>query len=186
MGSCGIFVLLTVIIRQGSSSFYQFRYQPNIVRHMSEYPPLDRTDRQIIELLQKDARQSNRQLADAVGLAPSSCLERVKRLRSRGVVQGFRAEINPTALGLQLQARVSVKLERHSREVFDQVRELLVDLPEVLALYHVGGEVDFLVHVAVRDAEHLRQLAWDHFTSRREVGHIETHLIFEHRQCRVG
>lgn len=153
---------------------------------MTEIPPLDRLDRQIIDLLQKDARQSNRQLATSVGLAPSSCLERVRRLRSRGVVRGYRAEINPAALGLQLQAMVSVKLERHSREGFEHVRERLVDLPEVLALYHVGGEVDFLVHVAVRDAEHLRQLAWDHFTSRKEVGHIETHLIFEHRQCRVG
>jgi DNA-binding Lrp family transcriptional regulator len=102
------------------------------------------------------------------------------------VLRGFRAEVDPAALGLRLQAMVSVKLERHSRELFEHVRERLVDLPEVLALYHVGGEVDFLVHVAVRDAEHLRQLAWDHFTSRQEVGHIETHLIFEYRQCRVG
>ena len=153
---------------------------------MDEMPKLDRIDRKILSLLQKDARQSNRQLADAVGLAPSSCLERVRRLRARGAIRGFRAEVAPAAFGLSLQAMVSVKLESHSRELFEQIRDRLVDLPEVLALYHVGGEVDFLVHVAVQDAEHLRQLAWDHFTGRREVGHIETHLIFEHRQCRVG
>lgn len=153
---------------------------------MGENEKLDRIDREILAFLQKDARLSNRQLADAVGLAPSSCLERVRRLRSRGVITGFRAEVDPSALGLGLQAMVSVGLKGHSREVFEAVRERLMDLPEVLALYHLGGRSDVLVHVAVRDAEHLRQLAFDHFTSREEVGQIETSLIFEHQLCRVG
>jgi DNA-binding Lrp family transcriptional regulator len=153
---------------------------------MSDFPDLDRIDRQIIRFLQKDARQSNRQLAAAVGLAPSSCLERVRRLRARGVIEGFAAQVDPAALGLSLQAMVSVRLAGHSREVFESVRDRVVDLPEVMAVYHVGGQADFLVHVAVRDAEHLRQLAWDHFTSRQEVGQIETSLIFEYRACRVG
>ena len=153
---------------------------------MSGEGSLDRIDRQILALLQKDARQSNRQLAGAVGLAPSSCLERVRRLRSRGVIQGFAAQVDPAALGLALQAMVKVRLAGHSREVFESVRERMVGLPEVMAVYHVGGEADFLVHVAVRDAEHLRQLAWDHFTSRAEVRQIETSLIFEYQACRLG
>jgi DNA-binding Lrp family transcriptional regulator len=153
---------------------------------MSDFPTLDRTDRRILALLQKDARQSNRQLADAVGLAPSSCLERVRRLRARGVIRGYTAEVDPAALGLSLQAMVSVRLRGHSRQVFEAVRDRIVALPEVLSVYHMGGQTDFLVHVAVRDAEHLRQLAWDHFTTRPEVGQIETSLIFEHTPCRVG
>ena len=153
---------------------------------MAQEPALDRIDREIIALLQKDARQSNRQLAAAVGLAPSSCLERVRRLRSRGVIRGFGAQVDPAALGLSLQAMVKVRLAGHSREVFESVRERMVGLAEVMAVYHVGGEADFLVHVAVRDAEHLRQLAWDHFTSREEVRQIETSLIFEYQPCRVG
>lgn len=153
---------------------------------MTKNQDLDRTDREILSLLQKDARQSNRDLAKAVGLAPSTCLERVRRLRSRGVITGFSAQVNPAMLGLALQAMVKVRLAGHSREVFESVRDRLVSLSEVVALYHVGGEADFLVHVAVRDAEHLRQVAWDNFTSRPEVRSIETSLIFEHRACRVG
>jgi DNA-binding Lrp family transcriptional regulator len=130
--------------------------------------------------LQNDARLSNKELASRVGLAPSSCLERVRRLRSEGVLSGFRALVEPRALGIAMQALVFVRLARHARRQVKAFREHALSLPETIGLYHVAGQHDFIVHVGVRDANHLRDVAMDAFTSRREVARIETHLIFEH------
>ncbi len=141
---------------------------------------LDRTDFAILAALQNDARLSNKELAARVGLAPSSCLERVKRLRQSRVLTGFRALVDPGALGIALQALVFVRLARHARQQVKAFREHALSLPETVGVYHVAGQHDFLVHVGVRDANHLRDLAMDAFTSRREVARIETHLIFEH------
>jgi DNA-binding Lrp family transcriptional regulator len=143
---------------------------------------LDRTDFAILAALQNDARLSNKELAARVGLAPSSCLERVRRLRKTGVLTGFRALVDPGALGITMQALVFVRLARHARRQVRAFREHALSLPETIAVYHVAGQHDFLVHVGVRDANHLRDLAMDAFTSRREVSRIETHLIFEHVQ----
>jgi len=143
-------------------------------------PALNRIDFAILAALQNDARLSNKELAARVGLAPSSCLERVKRLRETGVLKGFRALVDPGALGIAMQALVFVRLARHARQQVKAFRQHALSLPETIAVYHVAGQHDFLVHVGVRDANHLRDLAMDAFTSRREVGRIETHLIFEH------
>ena len=143
-------------------------------------PPMDRIDFAIMENLQKNARLSNKELAHRVQLSASSCLERVRRLNAAGVFRGFHAEVDPEALGLSLQAMITVRLRRHSRRDVVAFRAHLLALPEVLAVFHVGGSYDFVVHVAVRDSNHLRDLALDGFTSRPEVGQMETHLIFEY------
>jgi DNA-binding Lrp family transcriptional regulator len=141
---------------------------------------LNRIDFAILAALQNDARLSNKELAAQVGLAPSSCLERVRRLREEGVLTGFRAQVDPGALGIAIQALVFVRLARHARRQVKAFRHHALSLKETIGLYHVAGQQDFLVHVGVRDANHLRDLAMDAFTSRPEVAHIETHLIFEH------
>lgn len=140
---------------------------------------LDRIDTRILVALQKNARLSNKELAFGVGLAPSSCLERVRKLIASGVLRGFHAEVDPKALGIGLQAMIAVRLRDHSREAFDTFRTHLLTLPEVMRIYHVTGPNDFLVHAAVRNPEHLRDLALDGFTSRPEVAHLETSIIFE-------
>ncbi|MBK8248369.1 MAG: Lrp/AsnC family transcriptional regulator [Gemmatimonadetes bacterium] len=147
---------------------------------MTESQQLDRIDRQLVGLLAKNARLSNKELAAAVGLAPSSCLERVRRLISDGVLRAFHAEFDPAALGYGLEAMVAIRLARHSREQFSAFREYLLGLGEVLAVYHMAGENDFLVHVMARDPGHLRDIALDHLITRTEVGHIETWLMFDH------
>lgn len=141
---------------------------------------LDRIDLTLVELLQKNARLTNKELAARVDLSPSSCLERVRRLNASGVFRGHHADVNPDALGLGLQAMIMVSLAQHSRKHVQAFRTHLLALREVVAIYHVGGSHDFLIHVAVRDAHHLRDLALDAFTSRPEVGRMETALIFEH------
>jgi DNA-binding Lrp family transcriptional regulator len=146
---------------------------------MSVPARFDETDRKLLRYLQEDARQTNKDLAARVGLAPSSCLERVRRLQAAGLFRGFHAEVEPTALGVGIQALVAVRLSRHARETFDTFRAFLLERPEVVGVYHVTGGTDLQVHVAVRDAEHLRDLTLDGFLTRDEVDHIETALCYE-------
>ena len=141
---------------------------------------LDRTDCEILARLRKDARVSNKALAAAVGLAPSTCLLRVRRLIGAGAIRGFHADVDPASVGASLEAMISIRLERHSREAVESFRAHALAQPEVVQLYHVAGVNDFMAHVWVRDAAHLRELAMTAFTSREEVAHIETGLIFEH------
>ena len=141
---------------------------------------MDRIDNAILTCLQNDARMSNKELAASVGLAPSSCLERVRRLQVRGVLKGYRALVDVRSLGIGLQAFVSVRLAQHARESVSNFREHILTLPEVVAVYHVAGQEDFLVHVAVRDADHLRNLTLDGFTTRAEVARLNTALVYEY------
>lgn len=146
--------------------------------------PLDRIDRALLAALAKNARASNKELAALVGLAPSSCLERVRRLVREGTIRGFSADLDPSALGFEFGAMMAIRLRQHTRDQYETFRRYAVTLPEVLAVYHMAGENDFLLHVLARDAQHLRDLAIDHFINREEVGHIETWLVFEHLRGR--
>lgn len=145
---------------------------------------LDRIDYQIVGLLRKNARLSNKEIAAKVGLAPSTCLVRTRMLQQSGVISGFKAEVNPLALGVGLQAMIAVRLKRHYKPDVEAFRQHALDLSEVIRLYHVAGPIDFLAHVWAKDPEHLRDLAMTAFTAREEVSHIETELIFEHVSCR--
>jgi DNA-binding Lrp family transcriptional regulator len=139
---------------------------------------LDRTDRALVAALQKNARISNKDLAALVGLAPSTCLERVRALVARGVVKGFHAEIDRDALGRGLEAIVAVRVRPHSRENVDAFWGYALGLPEVVEVFHVTGADDFLVHVGLADMEALRNFVLDRLTVRPEIAHVETRLIF--------
>ena len=145
---------------------------------MTDSTELDRIDFGILAVLQKNARITNKELAERVGVAPSTCLERVRRLVENGVIKGFHADVDPGVFGIGLQAIIAVRLKQHMRELVDSFQTHLRDLPEVRGVYHITGEDDYLVHVAARDSNHLRDLALDSFTTRPEVDHIRTRLIF--------
>jgi DNA-binding Lrp family transcriptional regulator len=139
---------------------------------------LDRTDQAIVAALQNDARLPNKQLAELVGLAPSTCLERVRALRARGVIRGFHADIDRSALGRALEAIVAVRVRPHSRAHVDAFWTYALALPEVIEVFHVTGADDFLLHVALADTDALRNFVLDRLTVRPEIGHVETRLIF--------
>jgi DNA-binding Lrp family transcriptional regulator len=141
---------------------------------------LDRIDYEILTLLRNNARISNKEIAKKVGLAASTCLVRIRMLQNSGVISGFHAEIEPSSLGVGIQAMIAVRLIRHFKPDVDAFRQHALGLPEVVQLYHVAGPIDFLVHVWARNSDHLRELAMTAFTAREEVSHIETELIFEH------
>ena len=141
---------------------------------------LDRIDIQIIEHFQNDLRISNKELAAAVGLAPSTCLARVQRLKREGILAGAHARVAPEALGIGLQAFVALRMRCHDRRHMKAFWKHALGVKEVLAVYQVTGDRDFLVHMAVRDIQHLQDTAMDAFASRPEVASIETSIIFEH------
>jgi DNA-binding Lrp family transcriptional regulator len=141
---------------------------------------LDRIDYEILTLLRNNARISNKEIARKVGLAASTCLVRIRQLQNSGVITGFHAEIEPASLGVGMQAMIAVRLIRHFKPDVEAFRRHALSLPEVVQLYHVAGQIDFLIHVWARNSNHLRDLAMTAFTSREEVSHIETELIFEH------
>ncbi len=141
---------------------------------------LDRIDREIVMALSNNGRLSNKELAAGVGLAPSSCLNRVRRLQRRGVLLSFHARVAPRALGIGLQALIAIRLKVHARGVLESLKHHLLALAEVVALYDVGGSDDFVCHVAVRDSDHLRDLVRDGFSAREEIAFLKTSVIFDH------
>jgi DNA-binding Lrp family transcriptional regulator len=154
---------------------------PQNIRKRPDPSLIDRIDRDILAYLQHDARISNKELAAKVGLAPSSCLARVRRLELSGAILGYHADVDPRAYGVTLEAFVAIRLEKHARTAIASFERHLGTLPEVRGVFHVAGANDYVVHVAVRDAEHLRDFALAAFSTRAEVAHMETSLIFSHR-----
>lgn len=142
--------------------------------------PLDATDRAILRLLALDARMPNNAIAEAVGVAPSTCHGRIRALRERGVIRGFHADIDPAALGLGLQAMIAVRLGAHNRDQIDAFVRDVPRLPGVVGVFHVAGADDYLLHIAVRDSDALRDFVLDHLTGHPAVRHTETSLIFAH------
>jgi len=119
---------------------------------------IDETDRQILKILQQNARTSNAEIARQIDMAPSAVLERIRRLEAKGVIQGYEARINPEALGLGLLAFVFVR----SIE-FENERELLAQIPEVQEVHHIAGEDCFLLKVRTPDAKTLGRLLRQRF-----------------------
>lgn len=150
----------------------------HLMRNSVPWAALDRIDLAIIAALQKNARLSNKELAAKVNLAPSSCLARVRKLMETKVLEGFHAAVNPGALGVSLQAIIAVRLRRHSRVKFRSLYAHIRRFPEVLQVFHVSGLNDLLLHVAVRDVAHLRDLIVDELATRSEVANCETSVIF--------
>jgi DNA-binding Lrp family transcriptional regulator len=141
---------------------------------------MDQLDAAIVEHLQRDGRQTNRELARAVGVAPSTCLERVRALRRQGVITGFHATVDLAALNRGLQALIAVQARPLSRGVITGFKEWVGTLPEVLAMFVLTGSDDFLVHVAVPDVEHLHAFLMDRFSKRREIVSFRTSVIYQH------
>jgi len=143
-------------------------------------PVVDDTDRAILELLAADARITNQRLAERVGVAPSTALNRIRALRDRGVIRGYHAELDLAALGRPLEALIAVRLAVHAREQINAFTSVVRALPGVLMVFHLAGATDYLVWVAARDAHDLREFVVDHLATHPAVSHAETSLIYEH------
>lgn len=143
---------------------------------------LDALDLQLLGALARVPGRSNKALAEDLGIAESTCAYRVRSLRARGVIAGVRMVLDAAALGLPLQAVIRVRLGRHTRDGVARLFDGLVSTPGVIEVFHVAGEDDFLVHVAVEDAAALRDIVLQHITVHEAVRTTETHLVFERRE----
>ena len=143
---------------------------------------LDDVDRAILHAVDTDASVTNKALARRLGLAESTCAYRLRQLRERGILRGTRVELDLAALGYPLQAVISVRLGSHNQAVVNEFFDAIVQVPRVLQVFNVAGSNDFLVHVAVEDAEALRDIVFEHITVHRAVRQTETHLAFEARR----
>jgi DNA-binding Lrp family transcriptional regulator len=143
-------------------------------------PDLDDVDRRILSHLAVDARIANNALADLVGVAPSTCLGRVRALRESGVIRGYHADVDPAAFGRPLQAMIAVRLQSHARGHITEFVAKVAALPEVLNVFFLGGTDDFLVHIAATGTENLRDFVVVNLSGNPDVALTETNLIFEH------
>ncbi len=141
---------------------------------------LDDADRRILTILHSDARISNSALADMVGIAASTCHGRLRRLQDLGVIRGFYADIDPAAIGLSMQAMISVRLQSNAR---GKIRSFIAQIrrkPQVMDVYFLAGGDDFILHVAARDTEDLRAFVVENLNADADIAGTQTSLIFEH------
>ncbi len=114
-------------------------------------PDLDPVDRRIVAELQADGRLSNVELADKIGLSPSPCLRRVKRLERDGYIEGYRATLRRDRVGLGFSVFIGVKIDGHTNERALAFEKAIVEMPEIIACHLVSGEADYLLEVVVPD-----------------------------------
>lgn len=139
---------------------------------------MDALDLKILDALQRDARHRNADLARELGVAPSTTLERVRRLEERGCFRGFNAVLAQEKLGFNVQAMVAVALGEHNTGVIIPFEQGVREVPFIRACYHVTGQFDYLLHVTAIDLDHLGRLIKEDIGSLPGVGRTETHLIF--------
>lgn len=141
---------------------------------------VDAVDRAILRVLVDDARTPNSSIAAAVGIAPSTCMLRIRRLQDTGVIRGFRTEIAPEALGRPLQALIFVRLQAHARVNIGDFANRFIDMPGVLNVFFLGGATDFIIHFAATSPDDVRDFVVRNVSASREVSSTETNLVFQH------
>lgn len=146
---------------------------------------IDEIDRRILHALQSDARRTNKDLAEAVGLAPSTTLGRVRELERSGIVRGYHADVAPWALGHGVEAMVSVRLSPKNDDVVQTFVDTLLALPEVIGVFLLTGPYDVLVHVSVAGIAELRTLVLDRVAGFEGVVDEQTMIVFEHLRKHV-
>ncbi|WP_440711462.1 Lrp/AsnC family transcriptional regulator [Herbiconiux sp. YIM B11900] len=145
---------------------------------------LDELDTAILRELQTDARRTNRDIAAAVGVSPTTALDRTRGLRDRGVIRGASLDVDLPSIGRGVQAMIAVRIRPPSRRNIEGFRNWVSELPDTLGVFVTSGNEDFLVHVAVADNESLYAFVIDRLTERPEVADVRTSVVYEHLQNR--
>ncbi|MBU3068248.1 Lrp/AsnC family transcriptional regulator [Aestuariicella sp. G3-2] len=145
---------------------------------MTNVVNLDRIDRRILQEMQRNGRISNLELADKVGLSPTPCSRRVKRLEESGLIDRHVTLLKPKALGLNLTAMVGISMDRHTPDRFEAFEKAVTDMPEVLECLIVTGQsADFLLRVVVRDMEHYEQVLLGQLTRLEGVTGVHSSFV---------
>jgi DNA-binding Lrp family transcriptional regulator len=137
---------------------------------------LDARDRAILRALQANARLTNVELADRVGLSPSACLRRVRLLEEAGLVAGYAMLLDPNVVGIPGNAFVQITLDQQGRPALERFEKAIVDIPEVLSCYLTAGQGDYLLHVVYRNSTDLERLHTDTLTRLPGVLRVQSTL----------
>lgn len=139
---------------------------------------LDRIDKRILQEMQRNGRITNLELADKVGLSPTPCSRRVKRLEESGLIAGHVTLLKPKALGLNLTAMVGISMDRHTPDRFAAFERAVVHMPEVMECMIVTGQAaDFLLKVVVRDMEHYEAFLLGQLTKLEGVTGVHSSFV---------
>jgi DNA-binding Lrp family transcriptional regulator len=141
---------------------------------------LDELDTAILRELQHDARRTNRDIAAAVGVSPTTALDRTRALRDRGVIQGASLRVDLHAIGRPVQALIAVRIRPPSRRNIEAFRNWAGALPDTLGVFVTSGSEDFLLHVAVPDNDALYAFVIDRLTEHAHVADVRTSVVYEH------
>lgn len=140
---------------------------------------LDTIDAAIINALQTDGRLTAQELAEKVSLSPSQCARRKQRLEEDGIIQGYKPILNPAKVGLNVIAMVQVVMAAHSRENAQDFINLVRRLPEILDVWTLTGEADYLLRVAVQDLKSLNELMYDYLLAHPTVARVQSQVVLE-------
>ena len=143
----------------------------------TKFRDLDHFDEKILRRLQLNARATCFELAEAVGLSPSCCQRRQKDLEQRGLVRGYRTEIDPAALGQAFLVFASVRLQRHERSEVQAFQKAVVLLPEVLEVHHIAGAFDYLLRIAVADLASYETFHADRLTALPGLASVTSFIV---------
>lgn len=146
---------------------------------------VDELDTAILRELQRDARRTNRDIAAAVGVSPTTALDRTRGLYRRGVIRGARLDVDLPSLGRSVQALIAIRIRPPSRVNIDAFRSWAITLPETIGVFVVSGNEDFLLQVAVADNDALYAFVIDKLTERDEVADVRTSVVYEHVRPQV-
>lgn len=141
---------------------------------------VDRYDKQILELLQKNGRMSNQELADAISLSASPCLRRVRQLEESGIIEGYVALLNARELGLSLMSFIQISMDRHTPERFETFERAIEQYPEVLECHLITGQAaDYLLKVIVRDMDAYQHFLLDKLTRIEGVTGVHSSFVMK-------
>ena len=147
---------------------------------------LSKVDRRILALLQQDGRLSVAEIGRRVGLTPSPCADRIKRLESMGVIKGYQAKLSPEALDAGLVVFVQVRLQRTAGDAFEAFTEAIGLIPEVEGCHLVSGDFDFLIKARVKDMSHYKTLLAGSLLQLPNVQESKSYPVMETVVARSG
>lgn len=151
-----------------------------MVSEMTEIT-LDRIDKHILKLMQANGRITNLELADQVGLSPTPCSRRVKRLEESGLIAGHVTLLNSEPLGLNLTAIIGISMDRHTPDRFEAFEKAIVNMPEIIECSIVTGQTaDFLLKVVVKDMRHYEKFLLGNLTRLDGVTGVHSSFVLRH------
>jgi len=138
---------------------------------------LDPTDIRILTLLQYNAKLTNKEIAESVGMTVSPVFERIKRLEEKGVIKKYMAHVDRILIGLDMIAFCNVSLKEHNREYLDRFESEISVFPEVIECYHIAGLFDYLLKVAVKDMNAYHHFIIDKLAALDNIGNVQSMFV---------